>query len=48
MMWGIHGEHNLFIINASRLDSGNYECQVAPRKNNPFLRASANLLVMGT
>lgn len=41
------GEHDLVISGVSRDDAGNFECQVSPTANQPLLRRSTNLSVLG-
>lgn len=41
------GEHDLVITSVSREDAGNFECQVSPNANQPLLRRSTNLSVLG-
>lgn len=44
---GDAGEHDLVIKDVSREDAGGFECQVSPTANQPPLRRSTNLTVLG-
>ncbi|VDN19533.1 unnamed protein product [Dibothriocephalus latus] len=42
-----NGEHDLVITGVTREDAGSFECQVSPTADQPPLRRSTNLSVLG-